>query len=417
MELKRRANGKGSAVYLGKGRAKPWGARITLGWDINGIRIVHMLGTFSNKLDALFCLEQYHKNPKSIYIKTSKYNRIISFSHNSYPLIPVDNPKKRLAEKINKENYTFNQVYEIFKISKFPTEEERKFEKERNIKPIGKFTTQYTSKLANCYNYSKELHNYIYKDLITSNFQSIIDAAHNDGYSSIFQRNLLSLFKHLDKYALQENIITRGYAQYASPKSIHTKKVIKTIFTPEEILAWENLNTTTYLEELTKNVVIFSLYTGCRASEILFLENKNIHIDKNYMISGIKTEAGKNREIPIHSKIKHIIKKYYNKNNQFLFTYNLNPFKYATLSKYIKCLELKNINLGNHSIHECRHTFRTELERLGIRHVTINAILGHKNKDVGLDIYTHISLEEKIKAVQMVNYSIKKLILLKTAKH
>ena len=80
MELKRRANGKGCAVYLGKGRTKPWGARITLGWDIEGRSIRYMLGTFDNKLDALFCLEQYHKNPKPLYIKTSKYNTIVSFS-------------------------------------------------------------------------------------------------------------------------------------------------------------------------------------------------------------------------------------------------------------------------------------------------------------------------------------------------
>ena len=77
MKLKRRANGKGSAVYLGSGRAKPWMARITLGLDENGLKIRHSLGTFESQLEALFCLEQYHKNPKPIYVKTSKYNRII----------------------------------------------------------------------------------------------------------------------------------------------------------------------------------------------------------------------------------------------------------------------------------------------------------------------------------------------------
>ena len=50
MDLKRRANGKGTAVYLGNGRANPWAARITLGIDNNGLSIRHIIGTFDNKL-------------------------------------------------------------------------------------------------------------------------------------------------------------------------------------------------------------------------------------------------------------------------------------------------------------------------------------------------------------------------------
>ena len=80
--------------------------RITLGLDKDGISIRHFIGTFESQLDALFCLEQYHKNPKPIYIKTSIYNRIVSFSAQLYPLIPVDNPRRRLMDKINKEHYT-----------------------------------------------------------------------------------------------------------------------------------------------------------------------------------------------------------------------------------------------------------------------------------------------------------------------
>jgi len=49
------------------------------------------------------------------------------------------------------------------------------------------------------------------------------------------------------------------------------------------------------------------LYTGMRSGEIRSIKKENIFLDENYMIGGIKTEAGKGRIIPIHPKIKDLI--------------------------------------------------------------------------------------------------------------
>ena len=46
-----------------------------------------------------------------------------------------------------------------------------------------------------------------------------------------------------------------------------------------------------------------------RANEIFFTRTINIHIEKKYFITGSKTLAGKNREIPIHRETAKIIKK------------------------------------------------------------------------------------------------------------
>ena len=405
MELKRRANGKGCAVYLGAHRSKPWGARITLGLDQNGLSIRHILGTFDNKLDALFCLEQYYKNPTPIYIKTSKYNRIVNFSSTLYPLVPLDNPKKQLISRISKKNYTFGQVYEEFTKLKFPTNEEKKLENTKNIKPQGKFSSNYASNLRNAAAFVKTIYYTVYANLTTSDFQTVLNDATKQGYSRSFTTNLLTLFKHLDTYALQENIITRGYAQYVTNNTAKGKKVTKTIFSPEEILELKNLRTDTYIAEVIKNMYIFALYSGCRASEIIFLRTKNIHLDEGFFVTGIKTEAGKNREIPIHPELRKIIEKYFNKENEFLFMYRDKPINYSSIFfKHSHKLMNKFHKLGNHTIHECRHTFRTELERLNIKQIIINNILGHKNNDIGLDVYTHITLAEKTQAVRLINY-------------
>lgn len=414
MELKRRANGKGCAVYLGSGRAKPWGARITLGLDKDGISVRHFIGTFESQLEALFCLEQYHKNPKPIYIKTSKYNRIVSFASSLYPLVPVDNPRRQIIDRISKENYTFAQVLDEFSKLKFPTDEEKKLEKTKNIKPKGKFVSEHARKLRSAGLYAKKLHNMIYKELTTSHFQSVLNEAMEQGYSNSFVSALLTLFKHLDDYALQEDIISKGYSQYAKNNVPRDKKRIKTIFTTDEIYHLHNLEVKTLAQQIIKDMFLLALYTGCRASEIIFTKNKNIFLDKNYLITGIKTEAGINREIPLHPVAKEIVSRYYDKDNEFLFMYRDKVIDYNGFGALARRLFSNNPAVGKHTIHECRHTFRTELERLNIKNVTINAILGHKNKDVGLDVYTHISLEEKLDAVRMIDYSKKSnLIVLK----
>ena len=90
MKTDRRANGLGSAIYLGAKRKNPWGARITLGWDIEGRVIRHFLGFFATKLDALLCLQDFHNNPQKIYIPEEKYNKIKFLANSAVsPIVPT----------------------------------------------------------------------------------------------------------------------------------------------------------------------------------------------------------------------------------------------------------------------------------------------------------------------------------------
>ena len=59
------------------------------------------------------------------------------------------------------------------------------------------------------------------------------------------------------------------------------------------------------------------IYSGFRIGELLELETKNIDLINMTMTGGLKTEAGKNRLVPIHPKIFPLIEKRYNKDNQY----------------------------------------------------------------------------------------------------
>lgn len=404
-KIKKRKNYSGSAVYLGDKRNKPYAARISIGKDKTGRTLYYDIGTFETQLEALVCLENYHKEPYSLYIKEEKYDKIITFPKMPYPLVPVKNPNKQIEEKIKRKTYTFKEMFEEFKKAKFPNEKDIKTEKEKHIKPKGKFAYHYSRGMISAYNNSKDLYDKVYKDLKTSDFQNFLNNCEKS-YETL--RIMKNLYIKLDEFAYQEDLIEKSYAQYITlDNTLKNRKSNKrTPYTYEQIQYLWNINCENYKEEFIKDILLLTIYTGCRAEELLFIYTKKIFLDKEYFITGIKTEAGVNREIPIHPHIKSIFKKYYNPENEFLFMMpngrraNYDYYLYHYKENFI----YKHDYLDHHTAHDGRHTLRTELEKLNIKQVIINSIIGHSNENVGQDIYTHISVQEKLKAIKLVTY-------------
>lgn len=430
MKSKKRANGKGSAIYLGENRIKPWGARITIGKDINGTPIRHFIEFFETELDALVCLENYHKEPYALYIKEDKYNRIAIFPKNPYPLVSVKDPNKELIEKIKKDNYTFKQLYEKFKDVKMLTKEEEQLEKKYHIRPDNKpFGRHYCLGMKTAFNNSKDLHDKVYKDLKASDFMKHLKEC---GRGKESQRQMVNLYMNLDKYALEEDIITKGYAQFITTTTSNRKEIKKAkdkkiekdrLFSYEQIEYLWNFETRSKgLKEHTKkereqfirDFWLMLLYCGCRADELLSVYTANIFLDDNYFIGGLKTEAGINRTIPIHPAVKHLYEKYYNPKNEFLFMQpNGNKMDYDYYLYHYK-YNFKDLHpeVSEHTAHDARHTLRNELRKLNVKDIIINSIIGHSNDDVGEDIYSHVSIEEKLEAIKLVKYVEQKKIFI-----
>lgn len=421
-KMKKRQNGRGTAVYLGDNRYTPWAARITIGKKINGCPVYYDIDTFETELDALVCLENYHKNPYPLYVKEEKYKKIVIFPQNPYPLVPVENPNKKVEEKVKKDNYTFKQLYEKFKESKMLTKEEAQLEKQYHIRPENKpFGRHYCRAMVTAFHNSKPLHDRVYKDLRASDFMKHLKDCEKGKDP---QRQMVNLYMNLDKFALEEDIIEKGYAQFITTVTCNRKEIKKAkdkkvekerLFTYEQIdYLWNLKAKSKGLKEHTKkeremfirDFWLMLLYCGCRADELLSVYTANIFLDDNYFIGGLKTDAGINREIPIHPKIKPLFEKYYNSNNEFLFMQpNGNKVDYDYYLYHYK-YNFKDLHskISEHTAHDARHTLRNELRKLNVKDIIINSIIGHSNDDVGEDIYSHVSIEEKLEAIKMVDY-------------
>ena len=381
----------------------------------------------------MVCLENYHKNPTPLYVKEDKYNRIITFPKIPYPLVSVKNPKKEIIDKVKKENYTFKQLFEKFAEAKMLTKEEIQMEKKYHIRPKNKpFGQHYCHGMTTAFHNSKSLYDKVYKDLRASDFNKHLKDSKKGADS---QRQMINLFINLDKFALEEDIIEKGYAQFITATTTNRKEIKKAkdkqiekakLFTYEQIdYLWNftlkssgvQLERKQAREQFVRDFWLMLLYSGCRADELLSVYTDNIFLDSDYFVGGLKTEAGINREIPIHPAVKHLWEKYYNPNNEFLFMQpNGNKVDYSYYFWHFQNnFEALHPTVSEHTAHDARHTLRTELKKLNIKDIIINSIIGHSNDDIGDDVYTHVLIEEKLEAIKQVTYKDQKKLYIFTS--
>lgn len=255
----------------------------------------------------------------------------------------------------------------------------------------GKLGSSNRASLKSAYNYCSRLGKVRYNQIKSYQMQDCIDGC-GKGYST--QGAIKNLWGHLDRFAMELDIISKCCSDLLTSEPI--PETTKKVFTDEEVSRlWDNKK----LEWVDS--VLFFLYTGFRISEMIELKTSNIDLEVGTMIGGTKTAAGKNRIVPIHSKIQSIVQ-YHVEHSQsgYLFEYNgkkLNQTQYREIWNAI----MNKLQM-NHTPHECRHTFRSRLDSAGANKVCIDRIMGHKSKGTGERVYTHKNIEELKMNIELI---------------
>ncbi len=257
-------------------------------------------------------------------------------------------------------------------------------------KRITKLGTSNQKVLKAAYNHCKIFANMRYNTIKSYQMQDCIDSC---GLSYATQNAIKSLWGHLDKFAMELDIITKCYSDLLTSSPIPETK--KQIFTDDEIaLLWQN-QSTPWVDS-----ILFLLYTGFRISEMLDLKIDNIDMTAQTITGGTKTEAGKNRIVPIHSKILHIVQhRIEQSQNGYLFENK--GKKLTTYYRHFFNNIMSQFNM-NHTVHECRHTFRSRLDTAGANKVCIDRMMGHKSADTGERIYTHKTIQELKTNIELI---------------
>lgn len=246
-----------------------------------------------------------------------------------------------------------------------------------------KLGTSNRSSLKSAYKHCSKLGKVRYKQIKSYQMQDCIDSC-GCGYST--QGAIKNLWGHLDRFALELDIISKRCSDLLTSDPI--PETTKEIFTDEEVSRlWENQNFP------WADSVLFFLYTGFRISEMIDLRTETVNLQEWTLTGGTKTAAGKNRLIPIHSKIQSIVQKRFEQSKSgYLFEHNgkkLNQTQYREFwAAIMEALKM------DHTPHECRHTFRSRLDSAGANKVCIDRLMGHKSKGTGERVYTHKNIEE-----------------------
>lgn len=328
-------NGFGSIVELKGRRRKPFAAMSpTLGYTDSGAPIRKYIAYCETRAEAYEVLVMYNKNPYDIDL----------------------------------HNLTFAELYE-------------KFINKKQYSPSYK-SQKGTYKMG--YSVMQPFHNIKVIDIKSFHLQDLLDER-SDDYAHDSLVKVRSVWKQMYDLALEYEIVSKNWADFVEIRKLEDVKHCES-FTPEELdVLWKNL-------DMIPNVdmVLTMCYTGFRIGEY-----KGLKFDDNekIMIGGFKTEAGKDRTVPVAPKIANVLERVRKNNNLF----GRQPD--AIRKDFYNALEMCGIDAEIHRPHDTRATFTSLLEHKDVKDVIIDKLIGHKSKNLTKDVYTSIFLDDLREAV------------------
>ena len=219
--------------------------------------------------------------------------------------------------------------------------------------------------------------------------------------TATMKNQIKSLFNMLLDYALEYELVDRNYSRTfnlteETVKEIQSVKKEHIAFTDEEMdLLWANASSKQGVD-----ILLIQCYSGWRPQELGLLELKDVDLENWTFQGGMKTDAGENRVVPIHSRIQDLVLRKYQEAEALGSPYLLNwtdpnnrnkkNIK-LTYARYQKAFERIRDELKlnpNHRPHDGRTHFVTMAKRYGVDEYAIKYMVGHKISDITEKVYT-----------------------------
>ncbi len=349
-------NGYGSIYKLSGNRRRPYAVAKTFGWDEKGKQLKKIIGYATTKKEGLEMLLEYNKDPYDI----------------DHKKITVD--------------YVYNLTIE--KIQKMVDDEKMSKSNCNRFKSVYKNHCQTVAK----------------RNIMDLTYKEMQDTLDNCPFAQTTKGYIKTLYIKMFEYAKLELGIK---LDLDFPNKLETGKRTKSdmhkSFSESDFDKVWNLYQS--MPENDLEVVLIMLYTGLRPQELIDIETSNINISEDYMIGGCKTEAGKNRIIPVHRKIKSFIQK--RMNQKYLIMINDRKATYDDISQLWK--KIMNKLEFDYLPYDARHTMATRLDDYKITHpnsliddLTIKLIMGHAITDITQKVYTHRQAKYLVEAINLL---------------
>lgn len=225
-------------------------------------------------------------------------------------------------------------------------------------------------------------------DIHFQHLQNVIDSMHVKGLSYSSCKKVSTVLNQLFNYAIIKDYPITNYALHLN-LGPNVPTIKRRVFTRQQI------NKLWAIDTSYSRMILILLYTGLRIGELLNLRRQDINRRSSYLIvKHAKTKAGEGRIIPIHHRIAPLIEQVYNSTDNYLF-----PISYTTFRKHFQDV-LKQLNC-KHTIHDTRHTFASLLDAVAPPNA-LRSLLGHKQGDITTRVYTHKTIRELRKSIELL---------------
>lgn len=254
----------------------------------------------------------------------------------------------------------------------------------------------------NSYSRFEEIHDMDIHEIKYSDLQDVLDQMELEGYDKVvdgeiihedYSKSSILRLKHLVSkiytIAIKNQLIQLDLSKYLEVGGVGIRRK-KEIFAREDI---EKLYASIPQNPNAMHVLSL-IFTGFRTSEYLHLQTSKVRLDKNQIIDfGEKTEAGRQRKMFIHPKIKDIMD-YLVQASQT--GYIVEAKKQSgeiyqpsdtTFYKKIYYPALEKAGVKKKIPYSCRYTFATIAHQSGVDDKALQKLMGHTDFAITANSY------------------------------
>ena len=281
----------------------------------------------------------------------------------------------RLTQKITGRELvkepTFSEVYEAFFKWKYEEDKSRTYSE----------STKYVQQAA--YKHCAALYNIPFRTLRLDDLQNVIDCCPKK-HATL--EHIVSLIKQMYAYAEPRELCDKDYSKYLIIKQAEDDEKGVPFSDDQLRIFWA------HKDDPVVEPLLIMCYSGYRISELKVIE---VDMVNNVFRGGIKTRAGREREVPMHSSIIPIVKSRM-KRYKCLMPQDNNTYRRQMYNL------LATLNIEKHTPHDCRHTFSKLCEKYEVSENDRKRMLGHAFTDVTNSVYGHRDIEDLRKQIEKI---------------
>lgn len=229
------------------------------------------------------------------------------------------------------------------------------------------------------YKYLEPLKDKPIRSIKAPQMQSCIDAC-----TTTQQVEIKTVCHKIFDYAMKMEFIDHDPSRYLKSENVNERR-------KREVLTADQITTLEDIDEWWSKITLMLVYSGMRTKELKELDPEWIDIDNGCIDIQKAKNKSSLRQIPIHAHVLSLFSEYKD------FGCNLFGYTHDGLNKALKLF-------CGHTAHDSRHTFATRMRECGCDPLILQLLLGHTPSTITERVYTHITLEELRKNLELLKY-------------